>query len=88
MAHRDRTRRAEQMLDSLRSHVLTARTGDPLLWCRRLARALEWLTGQDQVRGRRVEYSVGFAITEKLRDAIDLVPKTAWTPGSRLTAAA
>lgn len=41
---------------------------------------LDWLTEQDQVRGRTVEYSVGFAITEKLRDAIDLVPAKVWTP--------
>lgn len=41
---------------------------------------LDWLTAQNQVRGRRVEYSVGFAITEKIRDAIDLVPKKVWTP--------
>ena len=41
---------------------------------------LNWLTEQNQVRGRRVEYSVGFAITEKIRDAIDLVPKKVWTP--------
>src|SRR5690606_37920564 len=27
-----------------------------------------------------VEYSVGFAITESLREAINLVPKKAWTP--------
>ena len=41
---------------------------------------LDWLTEQNQVRGRSVEYSVGFAITEKLRDAIDLVPNKVWTP--------
>ena len=41
---------------------------------------LDWLTEQGQVRGRSVEYTVGFAITEKLRDAIDLVPKKVWTP--------
>ena len=41
---------------------------------------LDWLTEQGQVRGRSVEYSVGFAITEKIRDAIDLVPKKTWTP--------
>jgi hypothetical protein len=29
-------------------------------------------------RGRTVEYSVGFAITEPVRDAIALVPKKAW----------
>lgn len=41
---------------------------------------LDWLTEQGQVRGRSVEYSVGFAITEKIRDAIDLIPKKVWTP--------
>lgn len=41
---------------------------------------LDWLAEQDKARGRSVEYSVGFAITEKIRDAIDLVPKTIWTP--------
>lgn len=40
---------------------------------------LDWLTEQNKVRGRSVEYSVGFAITEKIRDAIDLVPKKIWT---------
>jgi hypothetical protein len=39
---------------------------------------LDWLTAQGQVRGRTVEYSVGFAITEKVRDAITLVPATTW----------
>ena len=29
---------------------------------------LDWLTGQDTKRGRSVEYSVGFAITEPVRD--------------------
>ena len=41
---------------------------------------LDWLHSQDQVRGRSVEYSIGFAITETLREAIDLVPKKIWTP--------
>lgn len=43
---------------------------------------LDWLTEQNKVRGRRVDYSVGYPVTEKIRDAIDLVPKTAWTPAS------
>lgn len=38
-------------------------------------RLLDWLTAQDQVRGRSVEYSVRFAITEALREAIDLAPR-------------
>ncbi len=41
---------------------------------------LDWLTEQGKARGRSVEYSVGFPITEALRDAIDLVPKKVWTP--------
>lgn len=41
---------------------------------------LDWLHEQGQVRGRSVDYSIGFAITEPLRDAIDLVPKKVWTP--------
>lgn len=43
---------------------------------------LDWLTDQSRVRGRKVEYSVGFAITEKIRDAIQLVPKRIWTPAA------
>jgi len=41
---------------------------------------LNWFTEQGKVRGRSIDYSVGFAITEKLREAIDLVPKKIWTP--------
>ena len=41
---------------------------------------VDWLTDQNQVRGRSVEYSVGFPITERVREAIKLIPKTAWTP--------
>jgi hypothetical protein len=45
---------------------------------------LDWLTSLNTAtehgrRGRSVEYSVGFAITETVRDAIRLVPKKAWT---------
>ncbi len=43
---------------------------------------LDWLTEQDRVRGRRVEYSVGFAVTQKIRDAIALVPKKVWSPAT------
>jgi hypothetical protein len=39
-----------------------------------------WLQDQNQVRGRRVEYSVGFAITEHIRTAISQVPKKTWAP--------
>jgi hypothetical protein len=41
---------------------------------------LDWLTAQDRVRGRRLEYSVGFAVTEHVRTAIKLVPTKAWSP--------
>ncbi len=43
---------------------------------------LEWLTEQGRVRGRRLEYSVGYAVTEKIRDAIKLVPEQVWTPAT------
>ena len=41
---------------------------------------LDWITAQDAKRGRSVEYSVGYALTDKVRDAIAKVPKTAWKP--------
>lgn len=41
---------------------------------------LEWLTAQGQVRGRRVEYSIGFNITQQVREAIDVLPSWVWTP--------
>jgi len=41
---------------------------------------LDGLTAQGQVRGRSVDYSVGFAVTEKIREAIALVPTSLWTP--------
>jgi hypothetical protein len=41
---------------------------------------LDWITAQNQVRGRNVEYSVGFTLTEALRQAIMLVPETVWAP--------
>ena len=44
---------------------------------------LDWLTGgcgHDAKRGRTVEYSVGYAVTDKVRDAIARVPKQAWQP--------
>ncbi len=40
---------------------------------------VEWLVEQGQVRGRTVEYSLGFSITEKIRNAIALLPAKAWT---------
>lgn len=39
---------------------------------------LDWLTALNSKRGRAVEYSVGFAVTAPVRDAIARVPKTAW----------
>jgi len=41
---------------------------------------LDWLTGQDAKRGRSVEYSVGFAVTDQVRTAISRVPVRGWTP--------
>ncbi len=41
---------------------------------------LEWITGLDAKRGRSVQYSVGYAVTDKVRDAIARVPKKAWQP--------
>ncbi len=41
---------------------------------------LDWLTAQGRIRGRRLDYSVGFAVTEKVRDAIATLPKTVWAP--------
>ncbi len=41
---------------------------------------LNWLTTLNAKRGRSVEYSVGFAVTDKVRDAISNVPKKAWAP--------
>lgn len=41
---------------------------------------LDWLTEQDRIRGRRVEYSIGFPVHKgiQIHDAIHLVPKQAW----------
>jgi hypothetical protein len=41
---------------------------------------LDWLTDHYQIRGRRVEYSIGFALTEALRQAVMLVPEKVWEP--------
>jgi len=42
---------------------------------------LDWLTAQDQLRGRRLEYSVGFPINKGIavHDAIHALPDQAWT---------
>jgi len=41
---------------------------------------LDWLTTQNQTRGRHVEYSIGFPVHKgvAVHDAIQLVPQTAW----------
>jgi hypothetical protein len=41
---------------------------------------LDWLTAQDAKRGRSLDYSVGFAVTDQVRTAISRVPARAWTP--------
>jgi hypothetical protein len=41
---------------------------------------LDWLTTQDSKRGRSVDYSVGFAVTDQVRAAITDVPARAWLP--------
>ncbi len=39
---------------------------------------LDCLTAQGRLRGRRLAYSVGFAVTENVRTAIALLPEAAW----------
>jgi len=41
---------------------------------------LDWLVAQNDIRGRHVEFSVGFAVTEQVRSAILLLPRAVWTP--------
>lgn len=41
---------------------------------------LDWLSTQDSRRGRSVEFSVGFATTQRVREAISMVPEWVWTP--------
>ena len=41
---------------------------------------LDWLTIQDAKRGASVEFSVGFATTQRVREAINIVPEWVWTP--------
>jgi len=41
---------------------------------------LDWLTDQGRIRGRHLEYSVGFSVTERVREAIATLPKTVWVP--------
>jgi hypothetical protein len=40
---------------------------------------LAWLAGQDAKRGRRVEYSIGWALGAAERAAITALPATAWS---------
>ena len=47
-------------------------------------RLVEWLVEQDHVRGRSLEYSIGFSITEKIRDAITLLPVKAWSAALKM----
>ena len=44
---------------------------------------LEWITDQNRVRGRRVEYSVGFAIPAGIRRAIATAPDAMWGAGPK-----
>ena len=41
---------------------------------------LDLITEQNGIRGRRVEYSVGFSVTAPLRRAIAIAPEAAWGP--------
>jgi len=41
---------------------------------------LAWITALDAKRGRSVQYSVGYAVTDKVRDAIAKVPEKTWKP--------
>ena len=41
---------------------------------------LDWLHAQGQVRGRILDYSVGFTIGENVRDAITQLPVGSWSP--------
>ena len=43
---------------------------------------LTWLAEQNLIRGRCLEFSVGFAVTEAVRAAITCVPARAWTPAT------
>jgi hypothetical protein len=43
-------------------------------------KVIEWLTAQDSKRGRVVEYSIGWAISEAERAAIGALSATAWSP--------
>ena len=41
---------------------------------------IDWIADQNRVRGRQVEYSVGFSITAPIRRAIATCPEEAWGP--------
>ena len=45
---------------------------------------LDWLTAQGQVRGRKLDYSVVFAIGENVRDAITQLPAGSCTVAVRI----
>jgi hypothetical protein len=46
---------------------------------------VDWLTDQNQIRGRRVDYSVGFTVTDKVGQAIVMVPTRCGPPLWTLT---
>jgi hypothetical protein len=69
------TRAIAQVPSSYRKHMLIRADG-----AGSSHELLDWLTEQGAKRGRTLEYSVGFASTPKVRDAIAKLPKTVWTP--------
>jgi Transposase DDE domain group 1 len=70
------TRAIAQIPAARRNHVLVRADGAGATH-----QLLNWLTDQGQVRGRGVEYSVGFPTKNAaLTSAISRVPKRAWTP--------
>lgn len=74
-----------EVLTAAIAQVPTAHRKDLLVRCDGAGAShdlLDWLTAQGKVRGRRLEYSVGFAVTEKIRDAIQVVPKHVWAPAT------
>jgi hypothetical protein len=70
------TRAIAQIPAAHRSHLLVRADGAGATH-----QLLNWLTEQGQVRGRRMEYSVGFPTKNTaLTSAISRVPKRTWTP--------
>lgn len=41
---------------------------------------LDWMTCRDATHLYRVQYSIGFALSQPLREAVTALPSTAWTP--------